>query len=122
MIGNVQFPPPVRVIYQVEIDDPTTVESRIFALEEDRWPFPNLPSPDDGVVIDIVLPGMRAEQRGDMTVTTPEPGARLTAMQVKHVTYRPAGPQATIHLRADGLAHDPAAQIEALLGAGFEER
>jgi hypothetical protein len=122
VLGNVEFPAAVTVVYQVEIDEPTTVRTRLFTLEADGWPFPNLPSPGDAVVIDVALPGLQDEQRGNVTVTTPAPGVRLTAMKVQHVIYRPAGPHAMITLGLDGLAHDPAGQIEALLGAGFEER
>jgi hypothetical protein len=65
---------------------------------------------------------MRVEQVGDVTEMTPEPGRRLTAIAVERVTYRPAGPHALIHLRVDGLGHDPAEQIQTLQGAGFREK
>jgi hypothetical protein len=111
----------MKVIYQCEIDDPTTATSRVFTLEADSWPFPNLPAPGDGVVIDVHPSGVSVEQRGDVTVQQPQPGRRLTARQVERVTYRPAGPHVLIHLRVDGLGHDAAEQIEVLVGAGFRE-
>jgi hypothetical protein len=109
----------MRVTYQAEIDVPATARARVFSMEAGDWPFPTLPAPGDGVVIDFNVGRVRAEQQGNLTAFQPEQSERLTAMRVERVTYRLAIPQAILHLCVDGLTHDPAGQIEALQRAWF---
>jgi hypothetical protein len=111
----------MRVTYQAEVDVPATARARMFSIEPGDWPFPTLPAPGDGVVIDFNVGRVRAEQHGNLTAFQPEQSERLTAMRVERVTYRPAIPQAILRLYVDGLTHHPAGQIEALQRAGFQE-
>jgi hypothetical protein len=64
----------MKVFYQVDVDDPATARLRSFLREAESWPFPNLPAPGDGVVIDIHAGGMAAEHGGGATVLSPTPG------------------------------------------------
>jgi hypothetical protein len=113
----------MHVLYQIELDDPRGVQSRVFTLEAD-WPFPSLPSKGDGVAIDYDYGGMSVEQTGaGGFVMTPTPGRRLNAMMVDRVFYRPGAGYAAIHLVVDTtFEHDPKPQIDALLEAGFREQ
>jgi hypothetical protein len=110
-----------RVTYQAEVDDPSTAEARMFSMDAGDWPFPTLPAPGDGVVIDFNVDRLSVEQRDNVTIFEPVLSERLTAMRVERVTYRPGIPQAILHLHVDGLVHDPEGQIEALRRAGFQE-
>jgi hypothetical protein len=112
----------MRIVYQIELDDPHSARTRAFMLQADSWPFPTLPSPGDAIVIDYSGGGLSVEQTGEAGfVIEPGPGRRLNARTVDRVTYRPAGEYAIIHLDADALTPDPEPQIDALLGAGFRE-
>jgi hypothetical protein len=112
----------MRIVYQIELVDPRGAQSRAFRLEAESWPFPNLPSHGDAVVIDYSGSGLSVEQTGEAGfVIEPGPGRRLNASKVDRVTYRPAGQYAIIHLVADAPTGDPQPQIHALLEAGFRE-
>ena len=54
----------MRIVYQIELDDPQGARSRAFVLEAEFWPFPNLPSHGDAVVIDY-SGGLSVEQTGE---------------------------------------------------------
>jgi len=112
----------MRIVYQIELDDPHGAQSRAFMLEAESWPFPNLPSHGDAVVIDYSGGGLSVEQTGEAGfVIEPGPTRQLNARIVDRVTYRAAGQYAIVHLVADALTHDPQPQIDALLEAGFRE-
>jgi hypothetical protein len=97
----------------------------MFVRDED-WPFRNLPSPGDAVLISHPdSGGLDVEQLPSGVVEySPRPHVSLGARQVERVVYVPTTGEALVdfHVRgAQGWACGVDDQVQVLLSAGFHE-